>query len=67
MQTLNIFQSLLFIQDKHEGYFSKQGKSIMNLVKIDWEQSLNITVTDLNIPPELRNDIESLILPLGNN
>jgi hypothetical protein len=39
----------------------------MNLVKIDWEQSLNITVTDLNIPPELRNDIESLILPLGNN
>jgi hypothetical protein len=67
MQKLNIFQSLLFIQDKHKGYFNKHHTSIMHLVHIEWRQPLKVALIEEDIPIDLKNDIELLILQYGNN
>jgi hypothetical protein len=39
----------------------------MHLVHIDWQQPLKVAIKEQDIPPDLKNDIESLILPLGND
>jgi hypothetical protein len=66
MQTLNIFQSLLFIQDKHAGYFHENKKTIMNYIHIEWTIPLRVALTEYDIPTCLKNDIETLILPINN-
>ena len=66
MQMLNIFQSLLFIQNKHAGYFHENKKTIMNYIHIEWTIPLRVALTEDDIPPCLKNDIEALILPINN-
>jgi hypothetical protein len=66
MQTLNIFQSLLFIQNKHAGYFHENKKTIMNYIHIEWSIPLRVALTEDDIPISLKNDIETLILPINN-
>ena len=66
MQMLNIFQSLLFIQNKHAGYFHENKKTIMNYIHIDWQAPLSVALTENDIPPSLKSDIDELILPINN-
>jgi len=66
MQMLNIFQSLLFIQNKHAGYFHENKKTIMNYIHIEWSIPLRVALTEEDIPTGLKNDIEILILPFHN-
>lgn len=66
MQTLNIFQSLLFIQNKHAGYFHENKKTIMNYIHIEWSIPLRVALIEDDIPISLKKDIETLILPINN-
>jgi hypothetical protein len=61
MSKLNIFQALLTIQEIHTVYFKSLNKTIIDFIKINWDNPSSVKIINNDIPKELENDIKKYL------
>lgn len=61
----DIFSSLLCIQEKHNHFFFDRNQTIIDYIKIDWNNQATIAIINYDMPKELLADIEEKLLALN--
>ena len=61
----DIFSSLLCIQEKHNDFFLDRKKTIIDYIKIDWNNQITIAIINDDMPKELLADIREMLLVLN--
>jgi ribosomal protein S3AE len=61
MSKLHIFQALLTIQDIHSAYFKSLNKTIIDFIKVNWNNPSTVKIINKNIPKELMSDIKKYL------
>lgn len=58
MTRTEIFNALISVQETHSEYLDSIKKTIMDIVKIEWNEQMTIKIIKDDIPIELLNDIK---------
>ncbi|WP_295715023.1 hypothetical protein [Mucilaginibacter sp.] len=58
MTRTEIFNALIAVQETHSEYLDSIKKTIMDIVKIEWNEQMTIKIIKDDIPIELLNDIK---------
>jgi len=56
---------LLCIQEKHNVFFLDRKKTIIDYIKIDWNNPITIAIINYDMPKELLADIREMLLVLN--
>lgn len=66
MAQLNIFNTLLQLQEKNAAYFKSTQTDIMSFIEINWNHPMQVNIKNKKMPQQLRQDIEKTLLPFNN-
>lgn len=61
MKPIPIIENLFAINDKHSDFFFENNKTVFDYVYINWDEPLNISLINTNLPAHIKTEIELAI------